>query len=232
MRDPLGQQRSKGAKGEALGSSLCVLIWGDICRIRPSLIISPPASLRRTVFVPEPRRAMPGRPGRRLIIVNESGELGPRGVFMMENSPRGSRAGRRDVDPWASFWVSMLASIIQSTDEDLAESLVTMFGSETESAAPKLEVLTAEEFDGLKDVEFLGEGKSAAAKTEYPLVSAKADEGQNSCIICMCDYQDHMILKQAPCGHFFHESCLRTWLMHRNTTYAGRPLPKPLRPAN
>eukprot|EP01043_Picozoa_sp_COSAG02_P029226 COSAG02_NODE_1810_length_10825_cov_43.150848_1_plen_701_part_00 len=121
-------------------------------------------------------------------------------------------------DPWATFWASMLASIIVSTDEELAQSLITMFGSDGPPEPPPPETLTADQFDTLEEVEYAASPDAVHAtplgKGGRPRVSEP-----DSCPICMCDYTDGMPLTRLPCSanHVFHEDCLRTWLLNKST---------------
>ena len=46
-------------------------------------------------------------------------------------SEQAERSGANETDPWAFFWASMLAAIIQSTDEELAEAAGVLATAET-----------------------------------------------------------------------------------------------------
>lgn len=37
------------------------------------------------------------------------------------------------------------------------------------------------------------------------------ERGDNKCLICFCDYEDEERIKVLPCGHAFHESCIKEW---------------------
>jgi len=39
----------------------------------------------------------------------------------------------------------------------------------------------------------------------------------NSCVICLNDYEDHEIITLLPCGHFFHQQCIILWLKDHNS---------------
>ena len=112
----------------------------------------------------------------------------------------------------------MLASIIVSTDEELAQSLITMFGSDGPPEPPPPETLTADQFDTLEEVEYATNSDAVRAaplgKGGRPRVFEP-----DSCPICMCDYTDGMSLTRLPCSanHVFHEDCLRTWLLNKST---------------
>lgn len=187
-----------------------------------------------------------GRPNHGLLVTDSTGA--PRQLLMISrNAPPGGllnggrvamssglfgSSGRRHIggllgagpgmdsenDPWATFWASMLASIIVSTDEELANSLITMFGSDGPPEPPPPETLTAEQFDSLEKVEF-------AARTDAILATPLGTDGRvrvtdpDSCPICMCDYEDGMCLTRLPCSgnHVFHDDCLRTWLLGKST---------------
>jgi hypothetical protein len=124
---------------------------------------------------------------RRLVVVN--GGRGPHAVMLFSDGPQ-QRAvamrsaldgsGANGTDPWAFFWASMLAAIIQSTDEELAESLMGIFGEGAEP--PKPETLSRVQFDDLPQVSFRSSvsiSSSAAAEADRP-EQVSADEGDAS----------------------------------------------------
>lgn len=130
----------------------------------------------------------------------------------------GGGGGGGENDPWATFWASMLASIIVSTDEELAQSLITMFGSDSPPEPPPPATLTNEQFEELEKVEF-------ATSADAVLATPLGKDGRprvaepDSCPICMCDYVDGQSLTRLPCSsnHVFHDRCLRTWLLEKST---------------
>lgn len=51
---------------------------------------------------------------------------------------------------------------------------------------------------------------------EYNDKSSQIKDNTN-CTICMDVYQDRELVYEIPaCKHFFHEECMRTWLMSKN----------------
>lgn len=38
---------------------------------------------------------------------------------------------------------------------------------------------------------------------------------QDSCVICLSEFQGPDVLAELPCNHFFHESCARSWFAHQ-----------------
>ena len=201
----------------------------------------PNTGLNRLGADPNYERGARGHQG--LLVTDSSGA--PQMLMISRNAPPGglldggsrlamssSMLGRRRLDgllggatstggendPWATFWASMLASIIVSTDEELAQSLITMFGSDGPPEPPPPETLTAAQFDSLEQVEFV---TSPAAARETPLGKGGRPRvaEPDSCPICMCEYADGMCLTRLPCStnHVFHEDCLRTWLLNKST---------------
>eukprot|EP00931_Biecheleriopsis_adriatica_P037785 TRINITY_DN21684_c0_g2_i1.p1 TRINITY_DN21684_c0_g2~~TRINITY_DN21684_c0_g2_i1.p1 ORF type:complete len:233 (+),score=18.43 TRINITY_DN21684_c0_g2_i1:59-757(+) len=39
--------------------------------------------------------------------------------------------------------------------------------------------------------------------------------GQNTCAICLEEYEEGDLIGRAPCSHIFHEHCYRTWHSHK-----------------
>jgi len=50
-------------------------------------------------------------------------------------------------------------------------------------------------------------------KDENPLAETKND----SCPVCLEDFQNKEVLAICPCGHVFHKKCLKKWLVVRST---------------
>lgn len=41
------------------------------------------------------------------------------------------------------------------------------------------------------------------------------NEEQSTCAICLAEFSDHDILVDLPCGHHYHEECIRGWLVRK-----------------
>ena len=45
----------------------------------------------------------------------------------------------------------------------------------------------------------------------YPGDSSEND-GQTTCVVCMCDFEIRQTLRVLPCSHEFHSKCVDKWL--------------------
>lgn len=67
----------------------------------------------------------------------------------------------------------------------------------------------------------LDEGQKQGASSELidslPLIvhSATETDGQDSCVVCLSEFDVGQPLRQLPCGHKFHRECIDKWLARR-----------------
>jgi hypothetical protein len=73
--------------------------------------------------------------------------------------------------------------------------------------------ITPEDFDLLLQLDAFVEVKTLPKAVIDNLKTEKVEnEMANPCMICMDEYKIGEMVKYLKCGHFFHSSCLRTWL--------------------
>jgi len=58
-------------------------------------------------------------------------------------------------------------------------------------------------------------------------------EGQNTCTVCLVEYEGKDMIQKVPCGHMFHQPCVQQWLMTHTTCPVCRTsfLPEPVQVA-
>jgi len=66
---------------------------------------------------------------------------------------------------------------------------------------------------GKKQLPLANQLPPAAAPATVATEPAEAD----ACAICFCEYEDASLVKQLPCGHFYHTQCIDTWLAKGTT---------------
>ena len=42
--------------------------------------------------------------------------------------------------------------------------------------------------------------------------NTKFKENQESCAICVEDFQSSTMIRETPCGHIFHDHCVMRWI--------------------
>ncbi|XP_031561845.1 uncharacterized protein LOC116297703 [Actinia tenebrosa] len=73
--------------------------------------------------------------------------------------------------------------------------------------------ITPEDFDLLLQLDSFVEVKTVPKAVIDRMKTEKVEnEMENPCMICMEEYEMGETLKYLKCGHFFHSSCIRTWL--------------------
>jgi len=58
---------------------------------------------------------------------------------------------------------------------------------------------------------------SAAAAAAYADAMGATNGELPCCSICLCDYQDSELLRQLPCSHEFHQTCVDKWMASHDT---------------
>lgn len=53
---------------------------------------------------------------------------------------------------------------------------------------------------------------------EEPPAEPWEGEEQTCCAICLEDYEDDDVLRMLPCGHGFHDACVKPWLLDKSDT--------------
>eukprot|EP00439_Symbiodinium_sp_Y106_P036939 s2003_g4.t1 len=51
-----------------------------------------------------------------------------------------------------------------------------------------------------------------AIKATRPLCYSKTDGRETTCCICLGEFEEQELLRELPCDHCFHHSCLEKWL--------------------
>lgn len=51
-----------------------------------------------------------------------------------------------------------------------------------------------------------------AALPLIPFSSSEFDKPDDSCAVCLCEYEAQNLLRKLPCGHYFHQRCAEQWL--------------------
>ena len=49
-------------------------------------------------------------------------------------------------------------------------------------------------------------------KVAIDMLPSAGHEEPVECCICMCQCEEHELTKRLPCGHAFHDECVRQWL--------------------
>jgi hypothetical protein len=52
--------------------------------------------------------------------------------------------------------------------------------------------------------------------TATSISHANLDDSECKCLVCQCEYEENEALRRLPCGHFFHQNCVDTWLKEKD----------------
>lgn len=116
--------------------------------------------------------------------------------------PRWSTKARRNVYDHNQF-VLRNDNADKLGTEDFLLNLISMQDRE----------ITPEDFDLLLQLDSFVEVKTVPKAVIDQMKTEKVEnEMGNPCMICMEEYEMGETLKYLKCGHFFHSSCIRTWL--------------------
>mmetsp|Transcript_25322 Transcript_25322/g.74776 ORF Transcript_25322/g.74776 Transcript_25322/m.74776 type:complete len:1149 (-) Transcript_25322:721-4167(-) len=76
------------------------------------------------------------------------------------------------------------------------------------------------ETSGAADTAAAAAADMAAAPDTAAAAAGVAAAGENElpqCPVCLCEYEGDEVLRQLPCGHIFHRSCIDEWMKLHNT---------------
>ncbi len=91
---------------------------------------------------------------------------------------------------------TILRNIITGNQTNIFQSLFSIYHIPVEE---EIAVLSEESFDKIPKVNF-----------------SPMDSSTFNCTICFTDFEPGEELKQLPCGHMFHEDCIKPWLTNNN----------------
>jgi hypothetical protein len=52
-----------------------------------------------------------------------------------------------------------------------------------------------------------------AIKTMHSRVSHESEEWATDCAVCLTEFENEEQIRELPCDHIFHDSCIRDWFM-------------------
>lgn len=114
-----------------------------------------------------------------------------------ESTPQQSLAAAHRASAGAAASLGRLpASMIKSS------SLHRLASRPERTASPGLDSDTLDAEKGFQNLSYLPEGE---------------EDDANQCAICLCEFEAGEMLRQLPCQHDFHQTCIDSWMLQHQT---------------